>query len=120
MTNGGEHVRRFLDGPEYPLVQYQLADLRDASVKPYLTEAEIGRVVKYMQNQLGTLGGKKIAIVAGNDWETPKRAEALLKSLSVTPIVFNSLSTACVWLGQEVVEVENAIKEIRMSHRYES
>lgn len=43
-----EHVRRFLDGPEYPLVQYQLADLRDASVKPYLTEVEIGRVVKYM------------------------------------------------------------------------
>ena len=48
LTNGGEHVRRFLDGPEYPLVQYQLADLRDASVKPYLTEVEIGRVVKYM------------------------------------------------------------------------
>ena len=108
-----EHLRRLLADSDYALLKYQLTDLRFSEIDPSVQGLDIQRTVDFMAAQPDRLAGKKIAIVAGNEWERPKQAESLLEKLSVQPIVFNDLVTACLWLGADVVEVGNTIKRVR-------
>jgi len=112
-----DHLRRMFADPDYALVKYQLTDLRFSEIDSSVKGLDIKRVVNFMATQPDKIAGKKIAIVAGNEWERPKQAESLLEAVSVHPIVFTDLVTACLWLGADVVEIGNIIKEIRLKLR---
>jgi hypothetical protein len=111
------HLRHMFADAEYPLAKYHLTDLRFSSIDPSITEEGIRRAVDFMGAQGEKIIGKKFAIVAGDEWERPKFIEPLLQALSTHPIVFNDLVTACLWLGADVAEAGNTIKEIRSNLR---
>ena len=67
----------------------------------------------------GRLSIARVAIVAGDDWERPRLAEAALKSISVTAIVFNDLTTACTWLGIDAAEAAADMERTRIKLRPE-
>jgi hypothetical protein len=112
-----EHLERMLADPQYAAAKFQLSDLRFSSVDKSFSRAGIQRTIKFMATQPEKISGKKIAMVAGAEWEKPKYVELLLQGIAMRPIVFNDLTRACLWLGVDVVEVGNVIKQIRIDLR---
>jgi hypothetical protein len=112
------HLQRMFADPCYARADAQLADLRYSTIDASVTEMEIHRIVDTtFVAERNLLAHKRLAIVAGPDWEKPKLVEQLIEPLNVRPIVFTNLVTACTWLSLEVVEIGNALKEMRLNLR---
>ena len=111
------HVPRMLSDPQYVPAAAQLTDLRFSSIDESIGEDDIRRMTDYFATQHSKLEGKRLAIVAGGEWEKPKQVELSLKSQMVQTIVFNDLVTACVWLGTDVVEAGREIQQLRLKLR---
>lgn len=112
-----EHLHRIFSDPAYAPMQMQITDLRFSSIGPTIADDEIHAMRDLLADQRERLSLKKIAIVAGDEWRKLKLAEFVLQTISVNSIVFNDLSTACVWLGVNVVEVGQDIKQLRIKLR---
>ena len=112
-----EHLQRMLLDPAWVPMESQISDLRRSTVDQSITIAQIQEMVSLFAAQRQRSALKRVAIVAGNQWEKPKQAEGALPAVSVLPIVFNDLSTACIWLGAEVGEVERDIDQLRLKLR---
>ena len=112
-----EHLHRLLSDPAYTSMQMQISDLRFSSINPTIAGDQIQTMKELFAGQSERLTMKKIAIVAGDEWSKPKLAEFALQAISINSIVFNDLVTACLWLGVDVVEVGQEIKQIRIKLR---
>ncbi len=63
------------------------------------------------------IAGKKVAILASSQWRQAQAIEVRIESLGVTPIVFNGLDTACLWLGEDAAAVAAEIDRLRAELR---
>ncbi len=115
-----DHLTRLFADPDYVSAKIQLTDTRFSSIDPSITGDEIRRVVESMAVERDKIAHKRLAIVAGPDWERAKLVERLLQPLMATPIVFTDLITACLWLGLDPADVGNEIKQLRLSLRHTS
>lgn len=94
----------------------QLTDLRSCTIDPAIPNSAILRAVSFLARRRQQISQKKLAIVAGADWEKPK----LIEPLQVRPIVFTNLMTACAWLDLDVTETGREIQQIRLNLRSNS
>lgn len=75
-------------------------------------------MVDFMSTQRAKVAGKKFAMVSGDEWGLRKQFEKLmLEAALATPIAFNDLQSACMWLGVNVVEIGREINQIRLKLR---
>ena len=111
------HLERMFADPGYARADAQLTDMRFSSLDASITEMEIHRTVDTYIAERGLMARKRLAIVAGPDWDKAKLVERLIEPLNVRPIVFTNLITACTWLSLDVVEIGNALKEMRLKLR---
>lgn len=111
------HLHRMFSDPAYAPMQLQITDLRFSSISPTIADAEIQAMRELLADQRERVSLKKVAIVAGDEWRKLKLAEFALQTISVNSIVFNDLNTACLWLGVNVVEVGQDIKQLRIGLR---
>src|ERR1700690_3829742 len=100
-----QHLQRMLVDPDYASMQSQITDLRYSTISPSISNKEIQAMIDMVADQRENLSLKRVAIVAGDEWSKPKQTEVGLRSLSITPIVFNDLTLACEWLGLQEVEI---------------
>jgi hypothetical protein len=107
------HLRRLFADPQYGSCTLQLTDLRAAKISPKINGPAIGRVIEFVASQRTLVARKRIAIIAGADWDRPKDFEARVQEYVARAIVFNALDTACSWLGQEAAQVTREIDELR-------
>jgi hypothetical protein len=112
-----EHLQRMLIDPNYAPMQSQITDLRYSSISPTISDDQIKAMVDLMESQRKNISLSKFAIVAGSEWNKPQLAAFGLKSISVNPIVFNDLETACLWLGVDGEEVGKDIQQLRLKLR---
>ena len=112
-----EHLERMFMDTAWAPMEAQISDMRHSTADQTITITQIQEMVALLAAQRQRVALKKVAILAGSDWEKPKEAEGTLPSVSVLPIVFNDLSTACVWLGADVGEVERDVQQLRLKLR---
>jgi hypothetical protein len=112
-----EHLQRMFSDPAYAPMEIQITDLRFSSISPTIAGDQIQVMIELLSGQRERVSLKKIAIVAGDDWSKPKLGEFALQAIFINSIVFNDLTTACLWLGADVVEVGEDIKQIRIKLR---
>jgi hypothetical protein len=112
-----EHLQRMLFDPDYAPVQSQITDLQHSTIGPTITNNQIQAMIDLVAGLREKLSVRKVAIIAGDDWVKPKLAEVGLQSISITPIVFHDLATACLWLGVDPVEIGEDIQQIRNTLR---
>ncbi len=112
-----EHLSRMFTDPDFASAKMQLTDIRFSFVDPLITDEEIRGIVEFMALQRNKIAGKKLAIVVGQEWIKAKLVERLLQPLMTAPIVFTDLTTACMWLGLDAVDVGNEIKQMRLNLR---
>ena len=108
-----EHLQRMLIDPDYAPLQLQITDLRYSTTDPSISNDPIQAMVDLVSSHREKLSLRKVAIVAGDDWKKPKLAEVGLQSIAISPIVFDDMANACLWLGVDLVEVNEVIRKIR-------
>jgi hypothetical protein len=112
-----EHLQRMFSDPAYAPMEIQITDLRFSTISPTIAEDQIQIMKELLTSQREKVSLKKVAIVAGDEWNIPKLGEFALQTIFINSIVFNDLTTACLWLGADVVEVGEDIKQIRIKLR---
>ena len=114
------HLIRIFADPNFRRAEMQLTDLRSCTIDPAIPNSAILRAVRFLARRRQQISQKKLAIVAGADWEKPKLVEHLIEPLEVRPIVFTNLITACTWLDLDVVDIGHEIQQIRLKLRHNS
>jgi len=102
------HLRRMGDDPAVIASPLHLADLRFASIDPTLGERELKEGADFLGSVPGLLPGRKVAVVAGEEFSKSRIFERLLRPYSANVIVFNSFDIACAWLGLNPGEIGKA------------
>ena len=115
-----QHYPQMLSDPDFAPMQTQISDLRYASVSAAISNDNIRTMVDLLASQREHLSLRKIAIVAGAEWDKLKRAAGGIESVSVAAIVFNDLTAACHWLGVDAVAAAADIEELRLKLREQS
>ncbi len=109
-------VRMLLSDPDWPPSRRaQLVDLRTVRADASLDNAVIEQAVKLYAADLERLRGLKFGVVASDEFAKAVHFQELISRYGVSGIVFNSLSTACVWLGIDLVEAEGIFEELEDS-----
>ena len=108
-----ENLDRLLADPDFPATRINIVDMRFGHPDITIGEGEIQQVIDFLATHQEKIAGRKIAIVAGEDFKKSKFFESLAGNLLIKVIVFNFLHGACSWLGIDPRETEEAIQQIR-------
>jgi hypothetical protein len=57
--------------------------------------------------------GVRQALVASERWDLARVFEGTMDDLGSTTIVFNTLDTACTWLGVDIATARTVVNELR-------
>lgn len=108
-----EHIDRLIVDPLWPLIPSMLVDLHTARDISSIEEAEIEHAVALFSSVPYPLSKKKVGIVAGSAFWKSRRFGELISQFGPSIIVFNDLSTACLYLGINITEALKAIQQLR-------
>jgi hypothetical protein len=107
------HVQRLFSDAEWPPHRrLHLSDLRAASVGTSIDEATL-QTAADLYGKHPKVASLKVAIVAGEAFEKAVIFERFVYRHVPSVIVFNSLNTACVWLGIDAGEAERTLQSLR-------
>ena len=104
-----EHIERLIADPLWPSVSAMLVNLQSITDVSSIEEPEIEHAVALFNSIPDALSNKRIAVVAGNTFWKSRRFGQLISPFGPTLIVFNDMSTACVYLGIKPAEALKAI-----------
>jgi hypothetical protein len=88
----------------------QLTDGRRASTNTPLDEATMKKAVNLYNADPEKLIGFRAATVAHETFEWAALFQKFSSGLAPAVIVFNSMDTACLWLGIDLTEAERVFK----------
>ena len=108
-----EHIHRLITDPLWPSISAMLVDLQSITDLSSIEEAEIEHAVALFNSVPDSLSNKKVAVVAGNAFWKSRRFGELVSPFGPSVIVFNDMSTACMYLGIKLTEALKAIQELR-------
>ena len=91
--------------------------LRSAVADLSIDESGIKQAAEFIGSNLLKTTGRRVAVVAGKEFDRSKLFENLVKSHLLNVIVFNDLSTACTWLGIDTMETQQEIQQIHIKLR---
>jgi len=115
-----ENVQKHLDDPDWPAGRVFLSDLRSVKANPSIGEKEIQKIAAVYGAHPRLPKNARLAIIAAETFEKSQLFGRLLAEYGVTRVVFNSLDTACVWLGIEEKTAEKEIESLRACLRSSS
>jgi hypothetical protein len=107
------NIRKQIADPGFAQTKVHLVDVSRGTADPSIGEAEIQGVLDFISGSGAPTAGRKIAIVAGEEFARLRLYERLAEPLQLNVIVFNDLGTACTWLGIDPREVEIEIRKLR-------
>jgi len=107
-----DHVGRHWSDPNKSLDSKIFVDITRADFDLSIGEKDIQQIIDLYRHFRGKTDGARIAIVAGNDFDRASLFGRLAEREKLNVIVFNSITTACIWLGVKILEVQDCLKRI--------
>ena len=107
-------AERQVADPMWPFGARRLADLTTVESDLSPDDVEAAAAVYAASNP--TMRGVQHALIASRRWDLARVFESHLDDLGSTAIVFNTLDTACTWLGVDVDSTRSVVNELR-EHR---
>ncbi len=92
-----------------PCLLVDLLPVRDTSS---IGNAEIDRATEIFASDSKALRGKKVAVLARDEFGRARYFGDLVARLGVSLIVFNNLDTACLFLGLDLIYAYQALDEM--------
>lgn len=108
-----EHIQVLIADPLWPSSSAMLVDLHSITDLSSFEEAEIEHAVALFNSVPDSLSDKRVAVVAGNAFWKSRRFDQLISPFGPSVIVFNDLSTACIYLGIKSADASKALQELR-------
>jgi len=107
-----DYVGRRWSDPNKSSERKIFVDITRASFDPSIGEKEIQQIIDLYQHRRDKTLVTRIAIVAGNDFDRASLFGQLAEQGKLNVIVFNSISTACIWLGVKILEVRECLERV--------
>jgi hypothetical protein len=107
------HIRQVTAEPDWPAVTRILADLRGVADIASIHEADITQAVALFRAAPGNLAGKKAAVPAADAFRQATAFQKAIAHFGPRVIVFNTLETACVYLGLDLAEAQGVLAGLR-------
>jgi len=85
--------------PAFPPGPRTLVDLRTAAGLPHVPIQAVRQMGERLRRRAPQLGPHSLAVLPNSSWGKVREFEEKLHRSEITSIAFNSVSTACVWLG---------------------
>ena len=108
-----EHIGRLIADSHWPSISAMLVNLHSVTDISSIGEAEIQHAVSLFNSIPEALSNKRIAVVASDAFWKSRRFGQLIAPYGPSILVFNDLSTACIYLGIKLTDATKAIQELR-------
>ena len=110
-------MRRLVADPDWPAKKrLHLTDLRTTSAMN-IDETTLKKVVAFVGKFPNKIAKMKMAMVADEAYQKSNIFQHLMSTFPLTVIAFNSLETACTWLGLNAQNTELALQQLRVRLR---
>lgn len=107
------HAQRLLADPDWPAHRaLHLSDLQTAHVDDSVDDAVLEKAASLFGSH-PKLSNLKVAILAQEEFERAVSFERFFLRYRSSMIVFNSLETACIWLGIDLKVAALALQSLR-------
>ena len=116
-TQWMENSKQITTDPNITSTSMQVVDLRFASIDPSISENEFQEIINYLSLYKQLFSGRKIAVIADEEFGRATVFKHMAQTLGVSFIVFNDLLIACHWLGVDAGIVEQEIERLRAQLR---
>ena len=111
------HARKLLSDADWPPHKaLHLSDIQTASIDASIDEATLETVAN-LYGQHPKIAKLTAAVVAGESFEKAVVFQNFIMRYRPSVIVFNTLNTACLWLGIYVDETERTLQSMRAEFR---
>jgi len=108
-----EHIQRLITETHWNSITAMLVNLHSITDVSSIGEAEIQHAVGLFNSMPHALSNKRIAAVAGDAFWKSRRFGQLIAPYGPSVLVFNDMSTACIYLGIKLTNATKAIQELR-------
>ena len=108
-----EHIQRLIADTHWPSVSAMLVNLHSITDVSSIGETEIQHAVALFNSIPEALSNKRIAAVASDAFWKSRRFGQLIAPYGPSVLVFNDMSTACIYLGIKLTDATKAIQELR-------
>jgi len=114
------HVNALVVDPDWPVIPRFIADLQSVSDTSTIGVQEVNRITDVFGANLETFTRKMSAVVARDEFRRAKRFGELIERFGTFSVVFNSLDTACIFLGIDLEDTRQTIEGLRAEIRAQS
>jgi hypothetical protein len=112
------HMRRLTLDPGWPSrKRMQLTDLRTTTAYTNIDETSLKKLVAFLGKSRDKIAKMKIALVASEAYHISNVFQHLMADFPLSIIAFNSLDTACTWLGISALETGRTLEQLRAEAR---
>ncbi len=109
-----DHVSALLEDASWQTTTRSLSDMTAARLMQF-SDDERATMLSLFRARPLRLTGRQIAIVAGATSASTARdlERRAIDSLGARAIVFNDLTTACIWLGVDETKINSTLDQLR-------
>jgi len=107
------HIQRLIADTHWPSISAMLVNLHSITDVASIGETEMQHAIALFNSIPDALFNKRIAVVAGDAFWKSHRFGQLIAPYGPSVLVFNDLSTACLYLGIKLTDATKAIQELR-------
>jgi hypothetical protein len=111
-----EHASALITGPDWRRSSRFVVDMRSVTNTSFASEQVEQASALFTMNRL-SLTGKRGAIIAQEEFRNARKFESLIAPTGIAMVVFNSLDTACLFLGLDFAETHGELERLRMQLR---
>jgi len=112
-----EHASALIAEPDWQRSSRFIVDLRSVTTNTSIANEQVEQAsALFIMNRL-SLAGKRGAIIARDEFSNARKFESLIAPTGIAMVVFNSLDTACLFLGLGFAETNHELDRLRMQLR---
>jgi len=108
-----EHIQRLIADTHWPSITAMLVNLHSITDVSSIGEAEMQHAIALFNSVPDALSNKRIAAVASDAFWKSHRFGQLIAPYGPSVLVFNDMSTACLYLGIKLTDATKTIQELR-------
>jgi len=111
------HIQVVLADPVWHEIPRLIVDMQFVSDTSSISERQMHQAAAEVgENQFEVIA-KRIAVVAADEFRRTSQFEVLVRRFGVAMVVFNSLDTACTFLGVDRTDTEQVLEQLRTKLR---
>jgi hypothetical protein len=112
-----KHMSELMADPEWRALPRFIADLQTVTDTTSISDGAVEKAAAILNSNREIMSRKLGAVVAQDEFWRARRFGNLLQQFGTSTITFNTLDTACLFLGLDLTETRQAIRQLRAQLR---